>query len=295
MKSALKYLFISVFLLSVTFAQDETILIPKNKLASEDTVSDHGWVPKGVVGLNLSQVAFSNWSQGGDNSLAYSLFGEFGAVYYSPTWKWDNYLKVSFGQNKLGNQAARITDNELYFESVLSYDVGWAIKPFAANLVRTVIANGYDYTETGKIQNSAFFDPGYVTQTVGFIYDKPAGFKTRLGVGFQETFTSKFDSLYNFDPETGEVKSFRFATGIESVTDYEVVLDQNLKYVTKLRLFGRLEDLSWWDVRWDNTITAKITSYLNVNLNVLVVYEKLQSPKTQLKQALHLGFTYSLF
>ncbi len=288
-------IFLSFVILASILAAQDTQIIPKTELASGDTSTNYGWSASGVVGLNLSQVAFSNWSQGGDNSIAFTIFGDFGFVYLSPDWKWDNYLKVSYGQNKLGDQEFRITDNELYFESVLSRDIGWAIKPFVANLVRTVISNGYEYNDTSKTQISSFFDPGYVTQTVGFMYDNNKNFKSRLGVGFQETFTNKFNG-YSDDPDTpNEIEDFRFDTGIESVTDYEAVLDKNLKYVTKLRLFGRFEDLSWWDVRWDNTLTAKVTEYLNVNLNVLVVYEKLQTTKTQLKQALQLGFTYALF
>lgn len=287
-------LFLGIFSFSF-YAQNDIQIVPKNELAANDTSTNYGWSADGVVGLNLSQVAFSNWSQGGENSIAFSLFGEFGFIYRTIDWKLDNYLKVSYGQNKLGDQEFRITDNELYLESVLSYDVGWVIKPFVANLVRTVISNGYEYGDTSKTQISAFFDPGYVTQTIGFMYDNNKNFKSRLGIGLQETFTSKFNS-YSDDPETpNKIEDFRFDAGIESVTDYEAVLDDNLKYVTKLRLFGRFEDLSWWDVRWDNILTAKVTDYLNVNLNVLVVYEKLQTPKTQLKQALQLGFTYTLF
>jgi hypothetical protein len=61
------------------------------------------------------------------------------------------------------------------------------------------------------------------------------------------------------------------------------------------RLFTRFNTLDVWAVRWDNTLTAKITRYVNVNLNVLLVYEKAQSAKTQFKEGLQLGFAYSIF
>lgn len=49
-----------------------------------------------------------------------------------------------------------------------------------------------------------------------------------------------------------------------------------------------------WDVRWENTITAQINKYFNTNLNVLLIYEKSQSLKTQIKEALQFSVTYTI-
>jgi hypothetical protein len=49
-----------------------------------------------------------------------------------------------------------------------------------------------------------------------------------------------------------------------------------------------------WDVRWDNSFVAKINDYVNVNFSFLLIYQKDQSPKTQVKEALQLGLTYTL-
>ena len=84
-------------------------------------------------------------------------------------------------------------------------------------------------------------------------------------------------------------------TGIESVTEAKYTLDDNLLLTTKLRLFSAFDNLDVWDVIFDNTITAKINSYLNVNLNVLMVYDADETLKTQLKQALQIGVTFNLF
>lgn len=259
--------------------------------AQED---ESNWSISGVAGINISQVAFSNWTQGGENSLSYTLFGNFGLNYAKEAWKLTNSLKLSFGRTKLGKGDFRTNDNELYMESVLSYNVGWIVDPFASNIIKTVITDGFDYGSIPFIQNAAFFDPGYVTQAFGFTYNSNVNFKSRLGLAFQEVFVSEF-SKYTDDPTTSEIETFKFETGIESVTEVKFTIADNLLYQSYLRLFGRFEDIKVWDVRWDNTITAKINSFLNVNLNVLVIYEKIQSPKTQLKEALQIGFTYNLF
>ena len=46
-----------------------------------DSVLVDGWNMVGVVGLNLSQTALVNWSQGGSNSLAFSAYTNLGAIY----------------------------------------------------------------------------------------------------------------------------------------------------------------------------------------------------------------------
>jgi hypothetical protein len=68
-----------------------------------------------------------------------------------------------------------------------------------------------------------------------------------------------------------------------------------MEYYTNLRLFGRFEEISVWDVRWDNLLVAKINDYFNVNFNLLLVYDVDQSLKTQIKEALQLGISYRLF
>ena len=92
-------IFLSFVILASILAAQDTQIIPKTELASGDTSTNYGWSASGVVGLNLSQVAFSNWSQGGDNSIAFTIFGDFGFVYLSPDWKWDNGKSQCFRPN----------------------------------------------------------------------------------------------------------------------------------------------------------------------------------------------------
>ncbi len=281
MKVKFTILFVSLlFLTHINFAQ-------------EDSVKLYKWTPIAVVGLNLSQLALSNWSQGGENALAVTFLGTGGLKYYTQSWKFRNDLKLAYGRTKLGNQDYRTTDNELYLESVLSYQIGWVVDPYISNTVRSAIGTGYKYDADSNYAIAGFFDPGYVTQSIGFTYDKLEGFTTRAGFAVQETFTNKYNQ-YADDPETPEIEKTKVETGIESVTTAELTLQQNLLYKSNLRLFSRFESMDVWDVRWDNSFIAKINDYLNVNLSFLMIYQKDQSVKTQVKEALQLGLTYTL-
>ena len=118
-----------VFLIAISFnsyAQD----IPDSMLVD-------GWNMVGVVGLNLSQTALVNWSQGGSNSLAFSAYTNLGAIYNSFPWKWKNKLNIIYGRTKLEDVGYRTTENDIYFETVASRNVGWVVDPFVSVTVNS--------------------------------------------------------------------------------------------------------------------------------------------------------------
>ncbi len=284
--------------MKITYIFALILLLSTSIMAADETEEkkDTLWTPKGVIGLNLSQVSFQNWSQGGENSIAFTFLSKFGINYIGDPWKWRNSLKFSYGRTKLGAEQYKTNDNEIFFESTLIYQIGWIVSPYAGITARTAVSRGFNYDQEPAVQIVDFFDPFYLTEGVGFAYDKIENFTTRIGIGFKQTFADKFNSKYTDDPETPNViESFKNETGIESVTEYNIQFLENMTFYTYLRLFGRFDDISVWDVRWDNIIVAKINKYFNVNINVLLIYDVDETLRTQLKEALQLGISYTLF
>ncbi len=272
-------IFISAILTSQAFAQKDTIL---NK-----------WIPSAIAGLNISQLALSNWTQGGENSLTWTLAGNLGLKYSSTEWAFKNSLKLAYGRTKLGGADFKTNDNDFYMESVLSRTFGWVVDPYISNTIRTTVTTGYLYKDNTATEIANFFDPGYVTQSLGFAYDKLTNFNTRLGFAVQEVFTNKFRQ-YSDDPSTTKVEAFKLETGIQSVTNGKFEVAKNLLFASSLTLFTRFESLDVWDVRWDNALVAKINDWMNVNLSYLLIYQKDQSLTTQMKEGLQLGIVYAI-
>ncbi len=269
------------------------ITLTSLSFAKEDSTQVNTWVPTAVAGLNVSQLALSNWTQGGENALTWTLSGNLGLKYVSEGWTFRNGLKVDYGRSKLGGGSFQTNDNNFYLESVLSRNIGWKVDPYVSNIIRTTIAPGYSYaTETPK-EIANFFDPGYVTQSLGFAYQRLKGFSTMLGIAVQEVFANKF-TQYTDDPATTKIESFKFETGLQSITTGKFVLADNLLMTSSLTLFTRFKSLDVWDVRWDNVIVAKINNWLNVNFSYLLIYQKDQSPTTQMKEGLQLGVVYTI-
>jgi hypothetical protein len=262
---------------------------------SKDTTRTNGVYLTGVTGINASQVSFTNWSQGGENSVTWSVFGDFSVKFVEDSLVVFNHLNAVFGKTKTGDAIFKTNSNEIFLETVFLYRMGWQIDPYFSNTVRSVITKGYDYSKSEPLQISDFFDPGYITQSIGFSYNKVTGFTSRLGIALQEVFTNRFRSYSDKKETDTKIEAFKFETGLESVTEAAFEVMENITYSSRLRLFTRFEHIDVWDVRWDNTLRAKINSIFNVNFTTLLVYEKSQSVKTQFREALQLGVSFNIF
>jgi hypothetical protein len=280
----MKIRFITFYCLVAT-----AITMPQQK----DTIL-YKWIPTAAAGININQISLSNWTKGGDNAISWTLSGNLGLKYITEEWGFKNNLSLAYGRTKLGGGDFRTNDNDFYLETVLSRKLSWAIDPYISNTIRTPLTTGYNYKTTPIMPSADFFDPGYLTQSLGFIYNKVDGFSSRLGLAVQEVFTNRYSSLYNIDTESGQAKSFRAEGGFESVSNAEYTIAANLLYKGTFRLFSRFKSLDVWDIRWDNAIVAKINDFLNVNLTYLFIYERAQSPTAQMKESLQLGFVYSI-
>jgi hypothetical protein len=275
------------------------LLLATSASAQEKEEMADGWNNSLEAGFNLTQVSLHDWTQGGENSIAWTVLTSGSFIYKQPDWVWKNTLKLAYGQTKLGDAEYEKTDDEIFWESMYSRNIGWKIDPYVANQLRTQFAPGYKMREdenTGvveRVQTSGFWDPGYLIQSAGFTYAEGEQFFTRLGVAFKETFSSAYG--FADDAETlDEIETFNFQTGVESATGVKVTIMENVLYTSQLNMFSAFDQLDIWDVRWDNSLTAKVNAYINVSLNVLVVHDISQTRRTQVKQALALGIRYSL-
>jgi len=262
--------------------------------AGADSSKPFGWTHNVVTGVNLTQVSFKDWAQGGENALSYTLWFGATSVQEEEKTHWVNTLKLAFGQSRLGSQGLRKTDDEIYFETLLIYKLGVYINPYAAGTFRTQFASGYKYDDLGtRTEVSKIFDPAYLTQSVGAAYQPIPEVTTRLGVAMREVLTSDFPG-YADDPQTLEVEKTRVEGGIESVTDAEWKFAENMKFTSKLALFAPFKTLDEIILRNDNTITARVNEYVNVSFNVQFIHDVTVTRRTQVKEVLAIGISYTL-
>ena len=284
-----RYLFLTA-LYTIALQAQQTSPLPT------DTVAAAGpWKHSVVSGLNMTQVALKDWAQGGESALSYAVSAYGRSIREDSVTLWTNTYKFTFGQARLGSQGLKKTDDKIDIESVISYKLRTFVDPYASLTLKSQFALGFTYDpETGaKTAVSKFFDPAYLTQTVGFGYQPVPQVKTRLGAGLREVITSQFNA-YADDPTTNHVETIKIDGGFESVTNIDLDLDEGLVFTSKLELFAAFTALDEVIIRADNTIAAKFNKFISIILNMQIINDRRVTPRTQIKETLSLGISYTL-
>ncbi len=251
------------------------------------------WQSKAVGSLNLTQVTFDNWTQGGENAFSWQLLLDTQFAYQRERLSWTISGKFSFGKTRLGKSGFRKSVDEIRLESVLKFSAAPSLNPFFALTALTQFAPAYDYTAEGAPQISAFLDPGYFTQSLGLSLSPLAGFKARAGLAMKETITRNYPAPYADDPATPEVEKTRTEVGMDAVADLSRKLSKTILLTSKLQLFSNLKGIDEVDVFWDNLFSAQVAKHINVNWNFRLIYDKNVSKKRQINQSLAIGLTYT--
>jgi len=259
-----------------------------------DSTNHSPWTHTVVANLNLSEASYTNWTAGGENALAYEalLTGKSEDNPVSATWS--NTYKFAFGQARLGDHGLRKTDDEMSMQSLFKYKLDSLVNPYFAATFISQFAPGYLYdSRDSATQVSKFFDPAYFTESIGALYQPSKIFKTRLGAALREIITSQF-TQYADDPSTPQIESTRVEAGLESVSELTWPIADNLLLSSKLELFAPLKHFDQIVTRSESGISAKITKLVVVNLNALILNDPTVTPRTQIKQTLSIGITYTI-
>ncbi len=262
--------------------------------AQEEKKPEYGWKNEVVGNLNFTQNSFSNWAAGGEDSWSWQLDVLARFVNDRKDYTWANSGKLSFGKTQVGDAEARKAADEINLESVFTYKMDVYMNPFVAITAKTQLAKGYSYDVSPKAAVAGFFDPGYVTESIGLGYNRGEGFKTRFGAALKHTFTSDFPVPYADDPSTMEIEDTKTEFGAESVTDFSTKLSETILFTSKLEMFSNLKALNQIDINWDNLFSAKLTEYISVSFNIKLFYDRDISIRRQLRQTLAAGLTYSV-
>jgi hypothetical protein len=279
-------------LLSLIFC---LLVVNANAQQADTAKTPKIWTHSLVSGLNLTQVSFNdNWAQGGESALAYALSVVGKSVNELPKTNWTTSYKFGFGQTRLGDQGTRKTDDKIDIESNLTYKAGTYINPYVAATLKTQFAAGFDYSTQPKTEVSKFFDPAYLTQSVGLGYQPIPQIKTRIGAALREVITSDFNG-YADDPQTlTKIEKTKVEGGLESVTEVTWQLQSNLLFTGKLELFDAFKNFDIIIMRSDNTLAAKVSKYVTVNFNVQLIKEPpVRRGKIQAKETLAIGLSYT--
>ena len=252
--------------------------------------------------INASQAAYSNWTQGGLNTIAGTALLDGKAERQTPMWGQTHALRLAFGLVKQDTLDVRKADDLIRLETALRYRGDGFFRQFqptVAAAFRSQFTAGFNYDKNpfgdGRkppVKVSDFFAPATLTQAIGLTYEPADWFKQRFGIGAKETLVAipRLRPLYSLS----EDRFARFEAGLEARTEVDRVLMENVRYTSSLGLFAAFNKPETPDVTWDNELALKVNKWLTTNVEASVLFDRDQSPRAQLKEVLSIGLSIVL-
>jgi hypothetical protein len=258
-----------------------------------DSAKVRAWKHSLVGAVTTTQISFQDWAQGGEDALAWTALLDGKSNRETPVAIWANTYKMAYGKTKLGSQGLRKTDDRIELESVLTRKLGIYVNPFISATFKTQFNRGYAYDAKGVgIAVSDFLDPGYLTQAIGLGYQPAKEVKARLGVALREVFTNHFNK-YSDNPKTIAIEKSLVEGGLESVINMDFKLAENMLFSSTIELFDAFKKMDEVILRSNNNLTIKAGKLVTVIMNVQLIQEKRITPRTQVKESLSIGFSYT--
>lgn len=257
---------------------------------------------KSLIGrASGAQAGFSNWAEGGVNTVAITLGSEGTAEKIGATWHQKYSLRLSFGLVRQDTLDFRKAEDLIRLRSTFQYSAGEGMlatfQPTVAFGFRSQFAPGqnFDKDPTGAgrkppVKVSDFFSPATLTQTIGLTWDPSPVFTQRLGVSAKETIVmiERLRPLYSVSRD----KSVRAELGIEAFSDFEKEILTNVHYKSTLGLFAAFNKAESPDMLWENALAMKVNSWLGVNVEWTFLFDADVSKEVQLKEVFSIGINY---
>ena len=257
--------------------------------------------------LSASQAAYSNWTEGGINTLAV-LAGLSGTANRTGRrWEQTYDLRLSFGFIKQDSLGTRKADDLIRLGAALQYEGDGFFhhfNPTVAAEARTQFAAGFNYDAVPPelapalgpaprlpVKVSGFMSPGVFTQTVGLTYDPRPWFSQRFGLSSKQTVVSirRLRPLYGLALND----QARIEAGLASTTAFDRALFENVRLKSTLGLFAAFNETGQLpDATFENILAMQVNDWLGVDFELTTLYDRDISDEIQLKEILSVGVTF---
>ena len=297
-------------------AQNSTFIVT----AKPDTITY--WKKKNTLGLDISEIAFVNWSAGGTSAITALIRGHLKRDYKDDNQMWSSELIFRYGLNKQEGIELRKTDDVFRINSTYGYR-----KSPTSNWYHSVkcnfntqFSNGYNYPSTEN-PISRPFAPAYTFLGIGseYIY-KPEKLNVYLSPLTMKNTLVLDQTLANagaygvtkavYDVDGNLVKEGKLSKtelGILVTCYIEKEIFTNISIKNRLSLYtDYLHNFGNIDVDWQFYADLKVNQYVKANVGFNLIYdEDIDSiedqngvlvnvgPKVQLKQVLGVGLEYN--
>jgi len=274
-------------------------------LSQEENTEPKRWELKGATGLNFSQTSLTNWSAGGDNSVAGNIYLNGSLTHRSGNWLWENTLGLEYGLTYTTTQRMQKSADKIEFSTQLGYstDNKWYYSGLAD--FKSQFYKGYNYPNK-EHYISKFMAPAYSNISVGIeyrpenswysVYFSPIAVKLTF---VEDDYLSEMGS-FGLDP--GDKFMAEMGTYLKAKAERTIM--ENVKLISKVDFFTAYDSsFGNVDVDWDLLISMKINKFLNASINTTLKYDddvkyidksgNARGARVQFKEVIGIGVSYN--
>jgi hypothetical protein len=278
------------------------------------------WQKGGMLSINFSQTALSNWSSGGQSSFSQlnqlSLF----LNYEKEKVSWNNNLFLAYGLQRRDNDKAYKTDDKIDFSSKYGYRAFDHVNYSGILSFKTQFAPGYNNNSSNKI--SDFLAPAYIGLSLGLDYMPNDDFTVLLApISNKNTYVNiqeladigAFGVKKAILDQNGNIlqkgHQFRAQLGGYFKMLIRKNIMENVVVQNQLDLFSDyLDNPGNIDIYWDVLVNFKINKFLAASVSSSLIYDddikiltsrkdgtkEFVGPRIQFKEILALGISYKM-
>lgn len=295
-------------------------------LYAESDTTKH-WTTSGNVSLLMNQTSYTNWSRGGETSIAGTSYLNYNFNYKNGDLEWNNTINFAYGMmNSEEFSYVKKTEDRIDFQSKLGHKVKKNLSAALLLNFKSQFDDGFKYPNDTTII-STFLAPGYLILSAGLDY-KPIEGLSIFFTPLSGKMIFCFDTLLadqgkyipepaEYDDEGNKIKdgaSMIFNFGATMNIEYKKELFKNIDLHSKMSLFQNYTDKNAdnrWniDVDFEATVNLKVNDYISSKIFVHLLYDhdtkiplfddidgkEIQvgtGPRLQIKQILGIGFSY---
>lgn len=271
--------------------------------ADEEKKDEFGWKSSGTLGANLTQVSLTNWSGGGQNTIAITGLFNYAFSHKTESGIWENSLDLGYGMTKLADKDFRKSDDKIILISKYGYKATENLSYAALLDFRTQIDKGYSYdakTDSAtKISN--LLAPANLLVGLGATY-KPVDYLTITLAPLANRLLIVADKdLQNGSLGTDSGKAIKSDLGVQMNATFKKELMTNIGLESKLVVFAPYALISQQLINWNTMLNLKVNDYINASFALDVIYDPRvvitrddgsKGPSTQIRNVIGIGFGY---
>jgi len=311
----------------ITSIADTTTTVNKNNQVRNTIVTTKPdtilhWKKENILGVDISEIAFVNWSAGGTSAITGLVRGHLKRDYRDDYQLWSSELLFRYGLNKQEGIELRKTDDDFRINSTYGYRKDTLSNWYhsAKFNFNTQFTNGYNYPNT-KNPISKPFAPAYTFLGIGSeyiykpeklnVYLSPLTLKNTVvldqalaNAGAYGVKKAVYDSQGNLISE-GEKSKTELGILVTNYIEREIITNITIKnrlslYTDYLHNFGNI------DVDWQFQADFKVNNHVKANIGLHLIYDEdieivevkngvseYKGAEVQLKQTLGIGLEYT--